>query len=84
MTPEGEYVTSHKDSRGRHLLSLGTLNVGRFGIINGSISYLASAVTIAIRLSKVENSCMILSGCDLSSIIIISKKVILHSFPYLI
>ena len=68
MTPEGEYITPHKDPRKRHGSSLGAVNVGRFGIINGSISFLTNAVTIAIRLSKVENSCMTVSECDLYSI----------------
>ena len=49
VTPEGEYVTPYKDPKKRHGVSLGALSLGRVGIAFMGVSYLASALTIAIR-----------------------------------
>ena len=56
MTPEGEYAIPYKDPRKQQGSSLAALTVGRFGVLNATISFLGSALTIAIRFSKVENS----------------------------
>ena len=54
VTPEGEYVTFYKDPSKRHGASLGALSVGRVCITNMSTTYLASALTIAIRFSDIS------------------------------
>jgi acyl-CoA oxidase len=49
VTPEGEYVTSYKDPSKRHGDALGGLSSGRVGISGMCVTYLSSAVTIAVR-----------------------------------
>lgn len=49
VTPEGEYVTPYRDPSKRHGASMGTLSGGRVGISGMCITYLTSALTVAIR-----------------------------------
>ena len=49
VTPEGEYVTPYKDLSKRHGDSISSLSAGRVGISSMGVTYLTSALTVAIR-----------------------------------
>lgn len=54
VSPEGQYISSFKDPKKRMGASFGALSAGRVTIIGICLSYLCSAVTIAVRYSAVR------------------------------
>lgn len=54
VTPEGKYVSPFKDANKRFGESIGSLSVGRVGIINICLANLQKALTIAVRYSAVR------------------------------
>lgn len=49
VTPEGKYITPYRDPSKRHGVMLGSLSFGRIGITGMGVTYLTSALTIALR-----------------------------------
>ena len=49
VTPDGEYVSPYNDLSKRHGDSLGSLSAGRVGISGMCVTYLSTAVSIAVR-----------------------------------
>ncbi|CAD6194218.1 unnamed protein product [Caenorhabditis auriculariae] len=83
VTPDGRYVTSYKSASERQSVSLGTLSVGRLGIIAKGMMACQMGSTIAIRYSVARRQFGPTKGCENEVPVLEYPMQQYRLFPYL-